>query len=486
MLKFVFKNSLLYTFASQVPMFANLLLYPIISEFLTSFDYFVYGTAMGYLGLLSMIADLGMSPLFQNAFFKKERFFKSYWSQYMGFLLLYKIFYGVSATALIYFVFRNDVPADHLWTIIALLVTPMVTFDLTRGIGMRLMQFRHKHNVVHVSTAIAGVLTVITTFVTIYIYKLGYLGFFISNFVSVMFQGIFFAIIIYGAEKILPSFSLRGKRIRGWLKISLPLVPHKFSDYLLTSSDRIVLDQCNGISNVGTATIGMYNVAYSFASYFNHFSGQVNTVVSPIYFSLFRDKNQDVHLIIRKFTFLWLGFSYVAATLAGLWSKEVFKFFFLNNTDGLADSYKYAIFLFMAFCYRPLYVASVEFVIFNEKTTSLFKITTAAGILNVVLNLALVPFFGIEAAVFSTFFCYMYMGISGHLFKDTKQYLPLSYYPIPIFFFITLTGVFVTFAVEFNWMIKAGITAALLAACLIWFMKRGKGIIREVQSIKTA
>jgi len=26
-------------------------------------------TAMGYMGLFGMIADLGMSPLFQNAFF---------------------------------------------------------------------------------------------------------------------------------------------------------------------------------------------------------------------------------------------------------------------------------------------------------------------------------------------------------------------------------------------------------------------------------
>ena len=189
----------------------------------------------------------------------------------------------------------------------------------------------------------------VTTFIPIYIKKLGYLGFFISNFVSVIFQGIFFAFVIYGKERILPSFQLKRRQIKGWLKISLPLVPHKFSDYLLTSSDRIVLDQYLGVSNVSTATVGMYNVAYNFASYFNSFSGQVNTVVSPIYFSLFRDKNPRVHLIIRQFTFIWLAFNYIAATLAGLWSKEVFAFFFMNNNDGLETAYKYTVFLFMAF-----------------------------------------------------------------------------------------------------------------------------------------
>jgi len=283
------------------------------------------------------------------------------------------MFYGLVAGTMIWLVFRNDLPSDRLWLLISLLVIPLVTFDLTRGVGMRLMQFKHKHKVVHLSTAVAGILTVVTTFITIYIMKLGYLGFFISNFVSVIFQGIFFAFVIYGKERIFPSFKLKRRQIKGWLKISLPLIPHKFSDYLLTSSDRIILDQYVGVSNVSTTTVGMYNVAYNFASYFNSFSAQVNTVVSPIYFSLFRDKNPRVHLIIRQFTFIWLAFNYLAASLAGLWSKEVFSFFFMNNKDGLETAYKYTIFLFMAFCYRPLYVASVEFIIYQEKTMSLFK-----------------------------------------------------------------------------------------------------------------
>ncbi|MFT4682886.1 MAG: O-antigen/teichoic acid export membrane protein [Yoonia sp.] len=484
MLKFIAKNSILYTFANQIPMFANLLLYPLISEFLTAYDYYVFGTAMGYMGLFGMIADLGMSPLFQNAFFKKEKHYRKFWARYLGFLLLYKMFYGLVAGTMIWLVFRNDLPSDRLWLLISLLVIPLVTFDLTRGVGMRLMQFKHKHKVVHLSTAIAGILTVVTTFITIYIMKLGYLGFFISNFVSVIFQGIFFAFVIYGKERILPSFKLKRRQIKGWLKISLPLIPHKFSDYLLTSSDRIILDQYVGVSNVSTTTVGMYNVAYNFASYFNSFSAQVNTVVSPIYFSLFRDKNPRVHLIIRQFTFIWLAFNYLAATLAGLWSKEVFSFFFMNNKDGLETAYKYTIFLFMAFCYRPLYVASVEFIIYQEKTMSLFKITTAAGILNVALNLALVPFWGVEAAIFSTFICYMYMGVSGHLFKDTKQYLPLPYYPLTVFAIVTITGFLVYYAVELHWLIKAVITLITLLLAFIFYLKKGKSVIKEVQQIR--
>lgn len=482
MLRFVIKNSILYTLASQVPMFANLLLYPIISEHLTTFDYFVYGTAMGYIGLLTMIGDLGMPPLFQNTFFKQHRWFKRYWSKFMGFLIIYKFFYGAVVGLTIWLVFRTEIPPDRLHLIVAMVVLPMVTLDITRGLGMRLMQFHHKHRVVHVSTAIAGCFAVATTYITVYIYRLGYLGFFISNFVSVMVQGVFFAWVIYGAERIIPSFKLRKKRIISWLKISLPIIPHKFSDYLLSSSDRVVLDQYLNVSNVSTNSIGMYNVAYNFASYFHTFTGQINTVISPIYFSLFRDQHPDTNTFIRSFTYIWLGASYIGASLLGLWSKEIFSFFFMNNTTGLADAYKYSIFLFMAFCYRPLYVASVEFIIFQEKTLSLFKITTAAGIINVVLNLILVPFFGIESAIFSTFLCYMYMGISGHLFRGTRKHIPVSYHVIPIFFIITITAILITYAVEFYWMEKAMITGALLLVTAIWYTRKGSDFVTALRA----
>lgn len=485
MLKFVFKNSVLYTFASQVPMFANLLLYPIISEFLTPFDYYVFGTAMGYIGLMSMVSELGMSPLFQNAFFKNRRFFRVLWSNYLGFLMVYKFFFSLLVGAMLWLVFNGTkVPDDRLWLIIGMVVLPIATTDLARGVGMRLMQFKHRHRVVHVSTAIAGVLTVISSYLTIYVYKLGYLGFFISNFVSMLFQGIFFAILLYGAERILPVVRWRPKRIGGWLKISLPLIPHKFSDYLLSTSDRVVLDQYVGTGSVTTQGVGLYNVAYNFANYFNHFSAQVNTVISPIYFSLFAKDAAASRPLIRAFTYLWLGFNYVVAVIAGLWSKEVFAFFFMNNTTGLKDAYPYVIFLFLAFCYRPLYVASVDFIIYNEKTVSLLKISTAAGILNVVLNVILVPFFGIESAVFATFLSYMYMGVAGHLFPDTRKYIGQRFYVIPIFIAITLSGFFLLYAVDFAILHKAILTLVIIGITLLIFLKKGRSLIHQLREIR--
>ncbi len=464
-------------------MFANLLLYPLISEFLTAFDYFVFGTMMGYLGLMSMVGDLGMHALFQNSYYKREKHYQKFWARYLGFLMTYRLFYGALAFGLVHFVLSEHLPEGELWLVTALVVMPMVTFDLPKTLGMRLMQYKHKHYVVHRITLFTGAITVLTTFITIYIFKLGYLGFFISTFVSGFVQGLFFTWVVFVSEGVKISFNLRRKRIAGWLRVSLPLIPHNFSNYLLSSSDRVVLDRYLGVADVSTSSVGMYNVAYNFAQYFGHFNQQVNTIVSPIFFGLFRDKSPATGDTIKSFTLLWFMAAFLTAALAGLWSKEVFSFFFMRNTDGLAGAYRYTIFLFLAFCYRPLYVASVVLIIYNEKTTSLLKITTAAGVLNVVLNIALVPFFGIEAAIFTTYLCYMYMGISGHLFPDTRRQIPTKIRTLPLFFGITLAGIGITYAVEWSIPVKALLTLGLLTIAYLGYRWRGAALIAQLKSL---
>lgn len=454
-------------------MLANLLLYPFISEYLTSFDYYVFGTALGYLGLVNMVGDLGMSMLFQNSFFKNSRHYPIYWSHYLGFMFIYRFFFSFIAVAAVWYALSSEVASDDLVIIVGLLVGPLLLFEVPRNIGMRLLQFKHQHHIVTRTSMVAGALAVTTTFITIYILKLGYFGFFISSFVSTVFQGLFFAWILHVKAGILPQFRQRFKRIQKWLGVTLPLVPHQFTNYLLSSSDRVVLNQYLGYSDVSTSTVGMYNVAYSFANYFSFFNAQLNGILSPIYFSLFRDRPAESAGVIRNITFVWVWALILISTLAGLWSKEVFGFFFMNNTDGLEQSYHYVIFIFFAVCFRPFYMVAVDFVIYHEKTKSLFKITSLGSILNIVLNIALIPFFGVKVAIYTTYLSYAYIGIAGHYFKSTSAHIPKSYNTFAYFVFITLLATGVTYAVDFHYLVKLAFSIVMLLSAVIWYLKFG-------------
>lgn len=485
MIRFVLKHSLTYTIAGQIPMFANLLLYPFIAEFLTTFDYYVFGTALGYLGLVNMMGDLGMTALFQNSFYKHSKNYPIYWSHYLGFMFRYRFFISLAGAGVVWYALYREVEADQLWIIMALVITPMLLFEVPRNIGSRLLQFQHRHHIVARIAMISGGLAVITTFVAIYIYKLGYIGFFISSAVSAVFQGICFAWILHVKSGILPQFQQKTRRIKKWLKIALPIVPHSFTSYLLSSSDRVLLNQNLGNSDVTTESLGMYNVAYSFSNYFAFFNAQLNAILSPIYFSLFRDQPENSAGIIRRITYMWLWALLIGCTLAGLWSKEVFAFFFMNNTSGLKDSYTYIVFILFSMSFRPFYLVAVDYVIFQEKTTSLYKITTAGSLINVVLNLALIPFFGVHIAVYTTYLAYAYIGISGHHFKKTSSHINKSYNTIPYFIFITALAYVTSIAVEWHVVYKAAITIALSAGVILWYVRLGgKAFVKKINELK--
>ena len=64
MLKKLFTHSFLYAVGPQIPKFANLLVLPVITQYLTPLDYGVYGTLLAYMGLMQGLQSLGFDVLF--------------------------------------------------------------------------------------------------------------------------------------------------------------------------------------------------------------------------------------------------------------------------------------------------------------------------------------------------------------------------------------------------------------------------------------
>lgn len=484
MLKFIFKNAALYTIANQIPMFANLILLPIISKFLNKEDYYIFGTVLAYGGVISVFSNFGLIPAFQNAFFKDHENFRSRYGDLMYFLQRYRILYTLVLAFVIYIFFKDDITPLRLFAVIFLYVTPSMFLELYKTLGMRYYQFNHRHSEVHKITLLSGIITVVSTFTTVYILELHYFGWFISLFIGNVFQGMYFRYKLRVVERLLPSKNPDFNYIRSSIKFGLPTIPHNYSSYLLNTADRLILDQYKTAGKVESGEIGLYNVAYGFAGYFDNLNGQINSVVSPIYFDMFARNDLKANHIVRQMTFVWFGVVLVLAFLLSIWSKEIFYLLYIQNTDQLQDAYKYSIFLFMAFTYRPMYVAAVDRAIFNERSLGLLKISLAAGILNVALNIILIPFFGVQAAIFATFLAYMYQGFSGHFFKDFKKYITLKYHPIFMLVVIFTVSAAAWYIVEMAIPTKAMLTAALLLGIGVFYQLYGKAFISSLNQVK--
>lgn len=466
MLRKLLSHAAIYGLAAQVPRLAGILALPIITRYLTTFDYGVAGVVTAYVGALGIMQSLGLSVVMVNSFARYPTRYKWVWRQLHGFTLLWSVVYSLVLGAVLYLAIPDGV-AENRWPIILLNVLPAVLFNSTEFLGGMYYQMLQRPLPVALRSFVVGTLVVVLNIYTIAYLRMGYMGWFYANFIGSVIGFLIYSPMIYVREQMLPIFKFNLQRIKHSLRVSLHVIPHHFSFFLLDTSDRLVMD----VLQVPLPRIGFYNIASSFGLYFAAASNAVVQAAGPVYMRLYaKPGDQEAALQARQLTFSLQILFLTVTSLVALWMKEIF--FLLIKNEVLQGAYPLAIIILMGYSYKPMYLAVVNQLVYQEKTKALWKISTVAGIGNVVLNFLLIPFFGIEAAAFTTFAALMYMGYAGYLLKEYKQIRQVDYYPwlwLPVNV-ATLLGVY--FLVDVAITVKLLLTAVLGASCLVFLAKR--------------
>lgn len=474
MLKKIFGHSILYTIANHLPLVANIIILPLITPYLTKMDYGIYGLTYAYLGGLSAFSLLGIHVLLQNSFFKIKKDYKELWSKYLGILLIWRIIYSLIVLLLFYYLFRHKVGTD-IKLFLILIIVPILFFEISNSMGIRYCQFQGKHQYVYISSFVASVFTISTSFVSIYYFKLGYLGFLISSSVSGLIQFLFYFSLIHLKIGIIPNFKFTKKFLLDSLKVSIPVIPHSFSNYLLNTSDRLVLD----LNNLSLNNIGGYNLAYNFSNYFGSFNNSMNSILSPIYFRCFALKDEfKSKKFVNTITILWFTFILISCLIISIWCKEIFSFLYRNPEFDYI--YHYVPYLLAGMMYRPFYVACVDKNIFLEKTKNILLVSGFGGFVNLVLNLMFIPFYGIEAALYTTFLSYLYMGFSGFYIQSLKKNIDFNYSPIIFILIIILALVFGIFVRDVNFFVKLLFTALIILCSILLYKFKLISFVKEL------
>jgi O-antigen/teichoic acid export membrane protein len=365
---------------------------------------------------------------------------------------------------LLYFVIPKEAEQNKFY-IILMHVIPSLIFNVTTIMATRYYQFAGKPIFISSVSALVGIIAIFSNYFAIAYFGLGYMGWFISNFISSFIAFIFYFFSVYFKIKIFPIIAFRRKFLTQSLKISLPLIPHNYSAYLLNTSDRVVMDRLK----VSTSSIGQYNLAYTFGSYMEFFGNAIGMAIGPIYTSMFSDKSVESSKKVKSLTeFLQVLFIF-SSFLVSLWCKEIFGLLIKN--DSLNSVYPLAIIIIMGYSYRPYYWTAITRLQYSENTKDLWKITLVAGLLNLLLNIIFIPFFGIIAAAISTFLCLLYMGFSGYYLKSFKKVEKESYSPEFYIIVILVTTICVYLLKDASLIIKFGISAALIFYILRFCLK---------------
>ena len=461
MLRKLFSHSMIYALGPQIPKLITISTLPLVTPKLSSNDFGIYGLLLSYVGAIQLLKDFGFNQIFFNTFFTRVRSYPLIWRNLIGILILWSIIYACLIGVITYIVVKNIDPKNAL-ICTALFMGPALLFENTNAIGIALCRSMEKPMLIALNTGLSGLVSSVLSVILIYFFNQGYLGWLYGIAAASAISFIHFGYILYIKEKMIPIFRFKIQSLKYYLGIGLPMIPHNYSSYLLGTSDRILLD----FMKTPIKEIGRYNVAYLMSSYVSLFDSIISFSSNSFYLKYF-SKNEDNK--VRTLTFiLQVLFLDVTVSIC-LWFNELVGFFIRNNQYN--DILLVGILLIMGFNYRPMYFAANMQLSIRGRIKPLLKISLVGGIMNVLLNIVLIQYWGILAAALTTYISLLYMGFIGFYINGFDAFLRKSYYPMLWLSLIILLTMIVYFASGTAIIYRVFLTLGIIVLNIFLFLR---------------
>jgi O-antigen/teichoic acid export membrane protein len=197
---------------------------------------------------------------------------------------------------------------------------------------------------------------------------------------------------------------LKGRKLvwlDGWkysLVIGVPLILHNLSGVILQQFDRLAIQKI-----IGSKETGLYSYAYNLGMIPLIILGAVNLAWIPWFFEkMYKNKKFEINLKSVYYNELYviiLSVIFIVVPELGIimaptdYSKSLVIFPIITSS------------YYMQF----LYTLYVNFAFFYKKTASISIGTLLSGIINIILNIWLIPTFGYEIAAITTLISYFFL-----------------------------------------------------------------------------
>jgi len=225
----------------------------------------------------------------------------------------------------------------------------------------------------------------------------------------------FLSSIILIAPRAVHYLGRRGVFSRGALKyllrLSIPLMPNAIALTLIAQSDKIMIENMLGISE-----LGKYSVAYSVGFMLTVVTGAAYSALQPW---LMRKLNSGSEASAREFTDGLIRLSTLGLLVFTLLVPEIFGIIAAPEyREAEAAVYPLAVAGLLQFISNLLSAN----IIHTERTGILSVFSLLALALNLLLNYALIPTFGYLAAAFTTAIAYAALVVLEELFISRRGY----------------------------------------------------------------
>ncbi|ADI75107.1 multi antimicrobial extrusion protein MatE (plasmid) [Methanohalobium evestigatum Z-7303] len=255
--------------------------------------------------------------------------------------------------------------------------------------------------------------------------------------------------VIYQINIKIPSFI----NIKKYLKYGLPLIPGSLSKWIIDASDRYLIGFF-----LGTTFVGYYNPGYALGDILKIFFIPLNFML-PMVLSKHYDEHEidEVKNLLSYTSKYFFAVTIPSVFGLSLLSKPILRI--LSTPDIASQAYIITPFVALSILLYGTFEIFKKVILLEKKTKIDAKIWVIAAILNLVLNIILIPLIGIIAAALTT------------LLSFTISLVIVSYYSLKI----------LKFNMNFKFILKS-ILASIIMSLLI-FILNPSGILNLIFTI---
>lgn len=411
--KQIFKHSFAYAVGTILNRITNILLLPLYVRILSKAEYGILEILLLTSTVTMIVLQLGMgSAIFRSVLYKEEGNRRAISATAQNFLGLFSF---VVISVLILFspelaqsLFNSR---DSAYLLRILFLGDL--FLVAATVPMSLLRIDQKSGLfVKLSAANCLVGIVLNLLFMVY-WKMGVAGVIWANTLTAAF---FAALYLYISRRDWGLFfSL--KELRDMLGFGLPLVPGALGDMVLQASDRYVIKYARGFEDLGAYSVAM-RIAMVVSLAINAFQ-----LAWPAIFFPMVKKPESRPLFGRLFTYLIFLLLYATLALA-LFSREIIT---TLATRSYLDAAAILPMICLSFIFYGSYYYTSIGIQIEKKNHYSALILILAAVLNLLLNLAAVPLWGLAGAGLARMASNLFLGVTVAVVSQRYYAIPYEY-----------------------------------------------------------
>lgn len=423
------KNTTIYAIGDIVPRAISFITFPILTSYLTPEDYGIVNYVNTIISFLFLLGFLCLNTYYLVHYYKTndEEGKRNLLGNLNIFVISINLLFSVILCLTGFIVpdlYSKNIPF-YPYIFIGIITN---FFNLFTVLPSALYRVKENPLPLTILNVTKGILTAIITVILVVYFQFTALGILYSTmFISIIYGFIFICVTLKNMNWY---FNLNEIKIA--LKFSLPLLPGVMAYYLLSMSDRFFIERYLGLER-----LGIYSTAMTLSLILNIVSNGAYKAFEPYFF-----KNYGKPYFNQKFYQVRDYFIYAILLCSlgiSLYAKE---FFILFATEKYQEVYFYVPIILVPLIFSSISLLYSTIITAKGKTRINSIATMIGGGFSVILNIFLIPYWGLLGACFSSFMAFFIIFVISIYYSEFYDKILKLITSILIFIIIIFSSVY--------------------------------------------